>query len=77
MISVQEAFANLRKRNKVLFTIIVSISIIMFWKGAWGIIDIIFDEFLFQGHVFWSNLFAAIIGIAILSAAGLVLDKLA
>ena len=76
MLSIQEAFIDLRKRNKVAFTVIVSFAIILFWKGAWGTMDVVFDEFLFQGHTFWSNIFAIIIGLAILSAAGIILDKL-
>jgi len=76
MLSVQEAFTDLRKRNKVLFTIIVSLAVILFWKGAWGLMDIIFDTWLFQDHLFWSNLVAVIVGLAIISAAGLILDKL-
>ena len=76
MISVTKAFSDLRKRNKVLFTIIVALAIILFWKGAWGVMDIIFDEWFFRGHLFWSNIAAALIGIAILSAAGIILDRL-
>jgi len=76
MLSIQQAFTDLRKRNKVLFTVIVSFAVILFWKGAWGILEIIFDEWFFRGHVFWSNIAAVIIGLAVLSAAGLILDKL-
>ena len=74
---VWEPFVELRKRNKVLFTIVVAFAIILFWKGAWNLADVLFDEWLFGGHVFWSNLAAAIVGLAILSASGLVLDRLA
>jgi len=75
-VNITKSFATLRKRNKVAFTIIVGIAIILFWKGTWGVMDIIFDKFLFQGHLFWSNVAAAVIGFALLSAAGLVLDRL-
>ncbi len=69
-------FELLRKRNKVLFTLIVGGSIILFWKGMWGLFDIIFDEWLFHNHLFWSNMAASIIGLIVLVSAGLALEKL-
>ena len=76
MLNITQAFTELRKRNKVAFTIIVSLAVILFWKGAWGLMDIIFDTWMFRDHLFWSNLVAVLIGLAIISAAGLILDKL-
>ena len=72
-----DLFLELRRRNKVLFTIVVASAIILVWKGLWNIFDIVLDEWVFQGHLFWSNIFAAAIGLAILIGAGLVLEKLA
>ena len=72
-----EPFTMLRRRNKILFTVIVAAAIVLFWKGMWGIFDIVFDEWIMGGHTFWSNVAAAIVGTAVLSAAGLVLKKLA
>ena len=73
---VQDAFTTLRKRNKIAFAVIVAFAVILFWKGAWNLMDIIFDQWLFAGHLFWSNIAAVIVGVAILSAAGLALDRL-
>jgi len=73
---VFEPFWELKRKNKVLFTLIVALAIILFWKGAWGLMDVIFDEWFFRGHIFWSNLVALIIGFSVISAAGLVLEKL-
>ncbi len=76
MLEIEKAFTNLRKRNKVLFTIIVASAVILFWNGTWTLFDIFFDKILFQGHLFWSNLVAMIIGLGILLAAGVALDRL-
>jgi hypothetical protein len=76
MLNIEKAFINLKKRNKVLFTIIISMAVILFWKGTWVLFDIIFDDFIFKGHLFWSNLTAMIIGISILITAGVALDRL-
>jgi len=74
--SMREVFQNMKKHNKVLFSVIVAAAIILFWKGTWGIADIVFDEWIFQGHLFWSNLTAAFVGILILLGAGVLLDRL-
>ncbi len=73
---VWDPFLMLRKRNKVLFTVVIAFAVIVFWKGVWGLADIFFDEWLFRDHLFWSNLVATIVGFAILSASGLVIKKL-
>lgn len=87
---IWEPFERLRRRNKVLFTVIVSLGVILFWKGTWALMDILIDRWLFGGlidkiilggsgelHLFWSNVLAASLGIAILTLSGLVLQKLA
>jgi hypothetical protein len=74
---ITENFEKLKKRNKILFTLIIAISIIVFWKGIWGLADIFFDEILFQNHYFWSNLTATILGALVLFIFGVSLDKLA
>ncbi len=72
-----EVFTNMRKRNKIMFTLVAAVSIILFWKGVWGLSEIIFDEWLFQNHLFWSNLAATAVGLFVLSGAGILLEKLA
>ena len=77
MDDITTAFKNLRKRNQALFTVIITLAIILFWKGTWVMFDIIFDDILFGGRLFWSNLAAMLIGLGILLAAGVALDRLA
>ena len=72
-----DLFLQLKKRNKLVFTFIVGISIVMFWKGAWGLLDFLFDEIIFQGHIVWSNLIVLLFGFWVLFAAGMALEKLA
>jgi hypothetical protein len=76
MLDIEKAFVNLKKRNKILFTVIISMAVILFWKGTWVLFDIIFDDVIFNGHLFWSNLTAMLIGLGILIAAGVALDRL-
>ncbi|MFA5763682.1 MAG: hypothetical protein WC915_02630 [archaeon] len=75
--TIWKPFLELRRRNKILFTVIVSLAIVVFWKGAWGLADIVFDVWLFRDHLFWSNVAAILIGFIVLSASGLALEKLA
>ena len=69
-------FKSLRKHNKILFTLIVAVLIVVFWKGVWGMADIVFDEWLFRDHLFWSNLAAIVGSIILLSGAGVLLEKI-
>ena len=50
-------------------------ALVLFWKGALGFWDIIFDEFLFKNHTFWSNFAALVVGFLILFFAGLAISS--
>jgi ABC-type bacteriocin/lantibiotic exporter with double-glycine peptidase domain len=69
-------FKKLKQRNKIAFTIITAFAVVLFWKGAWVLSDIVIDEILFQGHIFWANVFALLLGIILLSGGGVLLEKL-
>lgn len=69
-------FERLKKRNKILFTFITAFAIVLFWKGSWGLADIILDSVIFGGHIFWSNLTALIIGTVLLGGGGVLLEKI-
>jgi len=74
--TIWKPFDKLRRRNKVLFTIIVATAVILFWKGTWSLLDIIVDGWLFREHLFWANAFSMALGLGILVLSGLVLEKL-
>jgi hypothetical protein len=75
--SLLESFMEWRYRSKFVFSILVAIGVIIFWKGIWGLADIIFDEWLFGGkHYFWSNFTAAAVGLGILIVLGVALKRL-
>jgi hypothetical protein len=77
MLNIEKAFKNLKKRNKIAFTLIITFAIVLIWKGFWVLSDILFDEILFSGHIFWGNVAALLVGLGILLAAGVALDRLA
>ncbi|MFA5357729.1 MAG: hypothetical protein WC308_02295 [archaeon] len=70
-------FDKLRRRNKVLFTVLMAASVIIFWKGIWGLSSVIIDDWVFGNHLFWANLFSMLIGLVILILSGLAIEKLA
>ena len=70
------SFKLMKRRNKILFTMVVAVAIIFFWKGIWGLTDILFDELLFPGQFFWSNVAAGVAGLVVLSIAGVIMEKL-
>ncbi|MFH1751916.1 MAG: hypothetical protein ABH821_03180 [archaeon] len=70
--AIMGAFQKLKKRNKILYTIIVSTAIILYWRGVWGLAD----ELLLASFPKTSYLISFILGIAILVIAGVALDKL-
>ncbi len=73
---IADSINQMRKRNKVLFTVIVAVAVIMFWKGTWTLLDIVIDEWLFKDHLIWANIFAMVTGLSVLVLSGLALEKL-
>ena len=74
---IWNVFQGMRTRNKFLFTIVVSTALVVFWKGVWGLSTIIFDEWIFRNHLFWSNVAATAVAVLVLAAAGVLMEKLA
>ncbi|MFA5406218.1 MAG: hypothetical protein WC307_02580 [Candidatus Nanoarchaeia archaeon] len=57
-----KGFKELKKKNKILFTIIIAFAIISFWRGAWGLLD----ELLFPNNELISYLTSIVIGVSLL-----------
>lgn len=45
-------YRRFKRKHKVLHTFIVAVAVVLFWRGAWGIIDVYF----LPGNVLASNL---------------------
>ncbi|MBU0662405.1 hypothetical protein KKH30_03185 [Candidatus Micrarchaeota archaeon] len=75
--TIWEPFDGLRKRNKLLFTIIVAAGVVLFWKGVWELSNVVIDNWLFGGHLFWANAFSILLGLVVVFLSGLVVEKLA
>ena len=65
-------FAKLRKRNKILFTILVGTAVILFWRGVWGLAD----ELIFPENYLYSSFVSTFIALIILVLLGVSLEKI-
>lgn len=65
-------FAKLEKSHQTLFALIIGASVVMFWRGMWGLLDL----FLFPGnaHVSYFVSFAA--GILVLTGCDYLVREL-
>ncbi len=65
-------FKKLEKKNKILFTIIISLAVISFWRGSWGLMDYV----LFPNNEVLSYVFSLIIGVLLLVYTGYATKRL-
>jgi len=52
----------LKPFKQLLFTLLIGLSVVFFWKGAWGILDI----YLFPNNLELSSWVSIVIGLSIL-----------
>lgn len=62
----------LKTRHKIIFSIIIGIAVVAFWRGVWGLLDI----YLFPDNLQLSLWASIIIGIIILIITGYVIKEL-
>jgi hypothetical protein len=51
-----------KKKNKIIFAIIIAFAVISFWRGVWGLMD----EYLFPNNYTLSLVSSLVLGLAIL-----------
>lgn len=51
-----------RKKHPNLYSILIGVSIVMFWRGVWGVLDLYF----FPGNEIFSYLFGIGFGLTVL-----------
>lgn len=66
-------FARLEQRHQVLFAIAIGFSVVAFWRGIWGLLDI----FLLPENELWSFIISTCIGLIILFLSGVLMRVLA
>lgn len=57
-----QRYRRFKKKHKVLHILLVAFAVVMFWRGAWGILD----AYFFPGNHLLSYLFSIIIAFIIL-----------
>lgn len=66
-------FRKLKSHHQVIFSIIIGLAVVFFWRGAWGIMDV----YIFPGHYELSSWVSLKLGIFILASTHYLTKKLA
>lgn len=61
-----------RKKHNPLYVLLIASAIILFWRGAWGLMDM----YIFPDHQFKSYVTSAVLGIIVLQIAHKLEDEL-
>jgi hypothetical protein len=65
--------SRLERRHKIIFSLVIAIAIILFWRGIWNLAD----EYLIPEDFVFSNLLSIILALAILGASEYLIRYLA
>ncbi len=76
MLSLLKKFGSLKVHHKILFAIIAGIGGVLFWRGAWGLLDLSFDAAFGAGTPL-NYVSCLVIGIALLLGTGALLHAMA
>ena len=52
-----------RKHHKIIFAVVVATAVVMFWRGIWGLMDVL----LLPDDYFLSSVISIILGLALLA----------
>ena len=61
-----------KRKHKMLFAIIIGFSVVSFWRGAWGILDV----FVFPKNYALSSVISLVFGITLLAVTNYIIDEL-
>lgn len=61
-----------KKKHKILFSILIGFSVVSFWRGAWGILDV----FVFPNNYALSSIVSLAIGIGLLVITNYIIEEL-
>ncbi|MBN1543941.1 hypothetical protein JW898_00590 [Candidatus Woesearchaeota archaeon] len=61
-----DRFHGLAYSHKIIFSILVGVGVVSFWRGVWLLMDMAF----FPGNDIISGLFSTLLGLTILAASG-------
>jgi len=65
------ALSKLKHSHQVLFSIAISLAMVLFWRGIWGLADL----FLFPDDLVMSFAVSVVVGLAILIATGFIVKQ--
>lgn len=64
--------AKFKRRHKILFALLVGFSVVSFWRGAWGILDV----YLFPDDYHLSSIASLAIGLSLLALTDYLVKEL-
>jgi len=70
-----KTFQALENHHKVIFAVIIGAALILFWRGIWGLADLVGPLVLFNNPWFYFSAMA-IIGFLVLAGSGLLMKEL-
>lgn len=79
MVIMLNYFNRLKRHHKIIFALIIGFSVVLFWRGVWGLVDILTTPMYLGEHYniyLTSFLSSVIIGLLILIASDFVIREL-
>ena len=70
---LMSGFEKLERKHKLFFSLVISICIVLFWRGTWNLVD----EYLVPDNFLLSNILSILIALSIISISDFLIRKLA
>jgi len=75
-ISMWKSFQALKSHHQVIFAVLIGAALILFWRGIWGLADLVAPIILFNNPWLYFSAMV-VIGFLILAGSGLLMRELA
>lgn len=70
-----KTFQALEQHHQVLFALLIGSALIIFWRGIWGLADLLFPILLFNNPWYYFSAMV-LIGFLVLAGSGLLMKEL-
>ena len=69
---LMSGFEKLEHKHKLFFSLVISICIVLFWRGTWNLID----EYLVPDNYILSNIISILIALSVIGVSDFLIKKL-
>ena len=70
---LMSGFEKLEHKHKLFFSLVISICIVLFWRGTWNLVD----EYLVPDNFLLSNIISILIALSVIGVSDFLIKKLA